>query len=355
MNILVVSSQVLTTPPAYYGGLELVAFTDAVRLAEMGHDVTLICKEGSADVAHVLYPQFRKVLEKINFFEIDRTVMSEKKAMEQFEKRFDVTSFDAIIDHGWEKPTIKYSEKVPTMLVVHGINPYEPGTNFGKALLAGVSKFHAEHLASYYLVPTVFVYYDHELEEPFLFHSVHEDRQGLLFLGRPEKAKGLAYFLRLCSQIKEPCYVVGDSILSRNYEELYSLYALATQLPNVVWKGMVPRDEVLWLLRRVKATFVYPTNEYKEVFGLWAFESFLVGTPVITSYNGAMQEYVEDYRNGCKIPESRFEEAVKCFEYLGGIPGSRREEIRAEALERFNSRRIVEAGLRTLLKFFEAS
>ena len=164
----------------------------------------------------------------------------------------------------------------------------------------------------------------------------------LVFLARLDEGKALNYFLRLCGALPNyKCVVMGDDwvMANRNYVRL--IYSMARNIPNVEWAGMVPLDLKLEYLRRARATFLYPVPPYSEVFGLWALESFLMGTPVITSPYGAMPEYVINGYNGYIIEVKDFlTQAKKIIE--DGVPvKATPEELRQFALENFGSRKLV--------------
>jgi len=345
MRILIISTQALPTPPPYYGGLELVAFTDAVRLAEMGHEVTVIASKHSQASAYLLFPMLQRQIDKVDWYEgIEPNPANlEPQAFQQFlkDRQSSLPSYDVVIDHSWSKQG--YTLPNPVVGVIHGLSPYPTGWKpRDKPCLLGVSKFHAEYLSSH-LMLTVGVLYDHLPEEPYLAYSTTKDKENmLLFLARLDEGKGLNYFLRLCGELPDyKCVVMGDDWVMVNRNYVRQVYQFARNIPNVEWAGMVPFDLKLEYMRRAKAVFLYPIPPYSEVFGLWALESFLMGTPVITSPFGAMPEYVINGYNGYIIEVKDFlTQAKKIIE--DGVPvKATPQELRQFALENFNSRNLV--------------
>jgi glycosyltransferase involved in cell wall biosynthesis len=331
MRVLVISSQSLPTPPPYYGGLEAVAFADALRLVQAGHEVTLVASKHSKASAAVLYPDLLDDIERIEFVEVAEPARGMPEQMPRLAKEYDIA-----IDHSWGKPSSALLG-VPTIWVVHGLSPYPPG--WTGACVAGVSKFHAEYLSALYDVDAKVVY-DHMVEEPYLLFSPAKDGDLLLFLGRIDFGKGITYFVKACERIKRyRCAVVGDD--SEQFAPNQRLVAAVREKARkagVEWFGLQTLDAKVSLLRRAKAVVVLPVPPYAEVFGLWALEAFLMGKPVVTTHYGAMPEYVMHGENGWLLDPPIIDKLVEIAEadlWPKMTPG----EMRSYALERFGSRR----------------
>jgi glycosyltransferase involved in cell wall biosynthesis len=338
MKVLVFSTQILPTPPPYYGGAELVAFTDALWLARRGHDVTLVATKHSKASAFYLMgfePPF-KVVEYGEPGTVDNKKL-EEEAWESLEDK----DYDIIIDHSWNKPT--YKSKLPVLGVVHGLNPQPPFWRpRDKPCLLGVSKFHAVYLANHWLVNVAHLP-NHIVVEPYLKYSVVDEKEDMLvFLGRVDPGKGIMYFIQLCAQLpKYKCVIIGDDSLLVNHDYVRKVYEVAMRLPNVDWLGMQPFDAKVDYIRRARAVFVYPVPPYAEVFGLWALEAFLMGTPVITSPYGAMPEYVVSGYNGFIIHPEDFYQLPKLVEKLPTLKLATPSELRLYALRNFGEETIA--------------
>ncbi len=305
-RVLIVSTQAVPTPPQHYGGLELIAFTDAVRLSQMGHEVMVLATKHSKAIGGVLYGD---VVDNIKFIEYAEPYKSNPEA-EAVKKSIGIIKEfkpDIIVDHSWSKAISKLYKDAVVLNVVHGLKPYKFGWSSNCVL--GVSKFHAEQLASEYLI-NAGVYYGHILEEPYLiFNPLPYEERGdyVVFVGRAEEGKGLSHFLRFCGEYRGECYFIGDdSLLVADEEYVGQIRARASALPNFHWLGLVPLERKIRLIRHAKAVFLYPNPPYAEVFGLWALEAFLLGTPVVTSPFGAMPEHVQDGGNGFIVHPSEF-------------------------------------------------
>jgi len=331
MKVLVVSSYSLPTPPPYYGGLEAVAFADALRLAQAGHEVTLVSSKYSKASALLLYPDLVNDIEKIEFVEVAEPVRGMLEQLPRLTKEYDIA-----IDHSWSKPS-SVLLGVPALWVVHGLSPYPP--SWTGTCVAGVSKFHAEYLSALYDVDAKVVY-DHIVEEPYLLFKPSNDGDLLLFLGRIDFGKGITYFVKACERIKRyRCAVVGDD--SEQFAPNQHLVAAVREKARkagIEWFGLQTLDAKISLLRRAKAVVVLPVPPYAEVFGLWALEAFLMGKPVVTTHYGAMPEYVLQEENGWLLDPPIIDKLVEIVE-ADLQPKMTPSEMRSYALERFGSRR----------------
>jgi glycosyltransferase involved in cell wall biosynthesis len=206
----------------------------------------------------------------------------------------------------------------------------------------GVSRTHAEILRSLY--GRAWYVYGHTLEEMYRVGDSDRERL-LLFLGRAAREKGLLNFIEACRLLRPEgfrCAFVGDD--SADWEYALLAYSRAREA-GVEWLGLQPHDVKASLLRRAYAVVVLPLPPYVEVFGLWALEAFLSGTPVITTRAGAMAEYVVDGWNGRLTSGDPKEVAEAARAGFKAKPA----ELRTYALENFSSeemaKRLVEIAL----------
>ena len=358
MKVLVVSTNALPAPPPYYGGAELVAFTDALRLAQAGHEVYLLATKGSKSSAVAYLPDMYDDINAIQFFEVGDPMpwgfpASEEQMFNTFMQRVQMFNFDVIIDHSRSRVP-SYRLASPSVAIVHDLMPPVPLMSVGKKLCyAGVSMFHMNYLRTLYpdLNNITFVY-DHIVEEPLLRIKTTRDKErSIVFVARVDTGKGIIQFLQVCKRLPDvKCYVIGDDMpmLNSAYsvrEGIYRVYDYARKLPNVEWLGLVPHDVKYRIMARAMATVVLPTPPYAEVFGLWALESLLLGTPVITTPVGASDEIVKNGLNGFVVSLSAVQDAV-AYLVSNGVPVKMTpEEIRWDAFNRFNSRVIAQSLL----------
>lgn len=358
MKVLVVSSNALPSPPPYYGGLELVAFADALRLAQAGHDVYFLATKLSRASALYLYPYLADSIDAIRFVEFGDPLpwgmpANEEDMLNVLLSRYKV--FDAIIDHSRSRSaTMRLF--TPSLAVIHDLNPPFPLVPLSKqACYAGVSKFHMNHLRA--LFPTVshmITYvYDHIIEEPYLRVKTTRDRErAIAFVSRIDAGKGIMHFLHACRRMPDvKCYVIGDdmSMINANIatiNSIRSIYEYARKIPNVEWMGLVTNDVKIDVMSRVMATVVLPAPPYAEVFGIWTLESLLLGTPAITTVSGAGPEIISNGVNGYVLALNEVVDALVSIVQQGVPVKMTPEEMRRDAFERFNSREWAERSLR---------
>lgn len=113
-----------------------------------------------------------------------------------------------------------------------------------------------------------------------------------LYVGRLGSEKGVDTLLAAWEEFGAavPLVIAGVGPMS---EEVRAAQA---KLANVKWLGWVPYEEVKALM--ANALFLIVPSKCYESFGLVIIEAFSVGTPVIASSIGAMQELVGDGRTG---------------------------------------------------------
>lgn len=123
------------------------------------------------------------------------------------------------------------------------------------------------------------------LNEP----PVRLERRGfLLFLGAVEPKKNLLRLVQayLASGVPQPLVVVG-----RRAWQFEETMRLVEKSPRILYLDYLPFAQVVMLMRAARAT-LFPS--LYEGFGLPVLESFLCGTPVVTSAVGATAEVAGD-------------------------------------------------------------
>lgn len=118
-------------------------------------------------------------------------------------------------------------------------------------------------------------------------------KKQFIFIGRPEKIKGLHILLEAWRQIKEyDLLICGTS----NEIEWCKNYIIEYELKNVHVLGKVDNAEVRKIMAESLA-LILPTQLY-EGFPMTLVEAFSCGTPVIGSNIGNVQRLIVDGKNG---------------------------------------------------------
>lgn len=115
------------------------------------------------------------------------------------------------------------------------------------------------------------------------------ERSGGIFIGRLSQEKGLSWFLEFWKTnfSKVPLKIIGEGPLDASLRSL----AIGTKITF-----MGQQDRNVCLQEIAKAKFLIMPSIWYETFGRTIVEAFSVGTPVLVSSGGAMEELVsEDY------------------------------------------------------------
>lgn len=122
------------------------------------------------------------------------------------------------------------------------------------------------------------------IERPGLRANTH--RNGFLYVGRLEKAKGIDDLLAIWKELDLPLWVIGAP------EYRYSDYKHS----QVKFLGQLSHDETLEWMSQVKY-LIHPAQAV-ETFGLTILEAMAQGTPVIGLNRGTRLEFIEPGQTG---------------------------------------------------------
>lgn len=129
-----------------------------------------------------------------------------------------------------------------------------------------------------------------------------------LFAGRIAEEKGIRHLLKAFDLIGEQIVITGDGPLLYELKKTYQLNK------NIVFKGTLPHNEIIDLMKICKAV-ILPSIWY-EGLPFIILEAFSAGTPVLTSKIGAMSTAITDGYNGFHFEPGSYEQiinAVKRF------------------------------------------
>ncbi len=281
-----------TLPAKNYGGIERVVLSLAREYSKLGHDVVIVCRDGSplSDFETILLPR--------DF------------SMRDVQNALPLQTFQH-----WHQP-IRQAPSAPYLVTIHGNGQpgetYLPNTNF-------LSKSHArDHSGKY------FVYNGVDVTD-FPYRKEKEDY--FVFLARAKwRVKNLKTAIALARDLNTRLEVIGGEGISSRL---------------VRYHGSLSESQgKLEIVSKAKA-LLYPTN-WQEPFGLALLEAWSCGTPVISSVNGAMDELV--------TPEVGF----KCKSYEEFLTAGRRiQSIDAHACRRhveanYTSARMAQAYVKLI-------
>lgn len=288
MEVALVSTESLITPPQKYGGIESVTYDLCRGLVEKGVDVCLFGCNGSQS------PSGRVV-------EVIEQGWGKTGQCEEFERRMVgmskyLNSFDVIHDNSHQKPCWKIHPSVVNTM--HWMqNPAQ--CNYTNVVT--ISEMLKGQIKPWNKGKDIKVVHNGCDLSKYAFKENKSER--FLFLSAMSPGKGADVALELAMNMGLPMDFagLGGSAAGAIEEE-------AKTNPNIRYYGEVTEDEKIALYQNARA-LIFPTGvhgDWQEPFGLVAIEAMACGTPVVTWNSGAMPEVILDGRTGfmCKsIPE----------------------------------------------------
>ncbi|HEX78079.1 MAG TPA: glycosyltransferase family 4 protein [Dehalococcoidia bacterium] len=181
-----------------------------------------------------------------------------------------------------------------------------------------------------------------------------DGKRNILFVGRPEKRKGLKYLLRAYRELKREfpdlrLLVVGPGThLRQRYERLAQKY----HLEDVVFTGYVS-DADLPRYYRSAEVFCAPATG-QESFGIVLLEAMAMGTPVVATNIDGYASVMEHGVQGLLVPPRREEALAQAIATLLDNPalgkemGARGRLTAADYSWKLIARRVEELYLRLL-------
>ncbi len=282
MKILLVSTSSIVTPPPAYGGMEREVNWLALGLTELGQDVSVLAKAGSS-VPNVIEgesePEF-----------VENVKLSHK-------------NFDIIIDFSHDKLVTRTFQDFPQ------INTYQVMTVSNTRNPVFISKAQREHCK---IPDAPVIYYGLDHNEYPLYDGPREDY--LLYMGSLIEEKRVHWVAEIGKKTGYRVICCGP----KWQPEYWPVLDDVETWPNVEIREEAGGKEKIELIQKAKA-LVHPVGDknWVEAGAIIVLESLLCGTPVITSTNGCLTEYVLDGINGfsCNIQE----EMVLAVNKVGAI------------------------------------
>jgi glycosyltransferase involved in cell wall biosynthesis len=120
--------------------------------------------------------------------------------------------------------------------------------------------------------------------------GIDKRNKSFVFVGRLNREKGLQVLLDAFVKTKHNLIIIGDGPLKTTVEEYASSYG------NINYKGRLTHKETLNEIKKA-SSLVFPSIWY-EGMPMTIVEAFSTGTPVISSFIGAMESMIVDKYNG---------------------------------------------------------
>jgi len=299
LNIALISSPMIDTPPKAYGGLERVVADLGYQLHLRGHDVTIFATDNSAvEGCKIVKCGVAANTTKTNWIE------AEQRMYEVYKDK--LKGFDIIHGHNWFGYEYKAKALDSTLKVMHthhgGMDPgwWARRPPPFRLNIAGISEWMTKIYGSIG-IPSKAVWNGVNLER-YPFFDAPRDRR-LAWVGRLDVNKRPDVAITAANLSGMPLDIVGGSFV---YDDEY-IQSIRKKATRIVDKYPIDMDSIgtqdgitLYLdaphevkvkvYQHAAATLF--TSCMGEPFGLVPVESMACGTPVVAFNDGAVEEVV---------------------------------------------------------------
>lgn len=291
LKIAILSAPFLTSPPAHYGGLELVTANLATGLANLEHEVTLFATKGSKPIGNYqVYETIDPVLNygtdwgTVNWFEKEKVHYEAFKGI--------LKDFDIVHGHDWFGFEYLAKRDNPALHVAH---THHGGMNWKtkpveKMNLIAISNYMANIYSRQLNTHVWFVYNGIDLNV-YPFQREKGDR--LIYIGRFTSFKQPHIAIEVAQKLNMGLDLVGGAYEEPYFSQYVKPYCDGKQ---IVLHTEVPHEEKVKLLQDARA-LLFP-SKMGEPFGLVYVEAAACGTPTVALRDGAIPEIVVEGVSG---------------------------------------------------------
>lgn len=268
VNIVVVSTAAMLTPPINYGGMELEAYLLVKGLEERGHTVRLVAKTGS-------YTPSGGLVEINNEEEIPQ-------------KYIGIACADAYIDMSHSKILSHTHPELPLMeqyqiMTMNGI---------GKNPVL-ISKGQRDAKFPNIECEIIYQHIDFNAYTP----NYEQPKPYFLTMAQIIEEKRIDWSIKVALLTDSELHVFGPWWGDANYAE--SIKYMAQGIPKIQLRGPIGGADKLRELREARALLHFPgAKGFCEAGSIIVLEALASGTPVIASRNGVHPEYIFPGING---------------------------------------------------------
>ena len=290
MNVCLISTPFLMTPPSGYGGLERVVWDLANGLIKSGHKVVLIGAEGSQKLKGGFTIEAIPCTGStdVNWAE------EEKKMWNVYDSIISSMDFDIIHGHNWFGFEYATKAKHRELKVCHTHHGHLNMGWWGQSKpdfdlnMIGISDWMVQNYEALgFRSKRVYNGVDLSLYP----YSTQRDNERLLFVGRITEYKQPHIAIKVAQKVGMPIDIVGGTFVD-NEVYLHQIMSIAEGDDNIEIYLDASHDKKVELMQNARA-LLFPSN-MGEPFGLVSVEAMSTGCPVIALNDGAIKEIVND-------------------------------------------------------------
>lgn len=333
LRIAQVAPPMEAVPPSGYGGTERIVAELIDELTRRGHVVTLFAS-GDSTARCELVPTVPTALRPLGF-NADPTGYLAATIAQVRRRQAD---FDVIHGHlEWANLMLMRATTTPSVATFHGRLDHPWATDALIDPPPGLVAISRSHAATHPEVPWAGIVYNGLSLEGAPFERRRSD--ALCFVGRIAPEKGVDDAIEIARLSGRPLKIVaklGPTAVEQEYAE--KVFRPAMKRADVEFLGELSgpeRDSVL-----ASSYALLMPGTWPEPFGLVAIEAMACGAPVVARRTGALPEIVRDGVDGFLGDDP----ANLAF-LLKRVDELDREQIRADVIERFSARRMVDGYL----------
>lgn len=184
-------------------------------------------------------------------------------------------------------------------------------------------------------------------ENAQIIRSGNDDRY-VVYLGRLSKEKGIMTLIHAMKNNPEiELKIMGNGPMEQELQQ----YVCENKMSNIQFLGFKSGEEKNQII--ANAIALVAPSEWEEPFGRIAIEAYQVGTPVIASAIGGLNELVEDGVTGYKFEAGNVENLSKCISAIAMLSSHELDLMRSECVQLVNRKFSKKAYFDDLAKIME--
>lgn len=334
MRILVISTSIFALPPAGYSGLEQLCYSWSLEFAKAGHQVSVVCPQGS-----VFPPEVNIELIATNLGE------GEDVSYGRYKDRLIKGDWDAVMDNSWlwfsVLAQMEADHQLPVIHCYHSDpNNLGPPPPIEKPCIVAFSEAQANIIRKKWNACVQVVH--HGIDTSFYKPDPNVQRGNrYLWLARYTSEKGFLECAYLAKKCRISLDAFGDTTIIGSDEYMRKCFAENDGMQIKVAPG-ISREQTVKQYQSHKALITWPN--FVEIFGLTAVEAMACGCPVISKDSGAARELIKDGKTGFVV--STLEEAEELIK-SDAVSKLKLEAIVAQG-RKFNIAKSAQGHLRCL-------